>query len=819
MRGRIGLVTAVVCVSGLMAMAENEPPSSVYQKPPPAILEVLHAPALPQVAFSPRRDRFLLLEVERYPSIAELAAPMLRLAGLRINPRTNGPHRPPRITALKLVQVADMNTVSVEIPHASAVHVSDVRWAPDGSRFAFLNTGAEGITLYVAGDGAVRRLWDRVNGAYDAAYDWLPDNETLVCKAIPADRGPPPVPPAAPSGPVIQESQGKISPTRTFQDLLQGPHDEALFEYYCTSQLLLINSRTGAAQPLGKPGLFSRVDPSPDGRFLLVHRKHRPFSYVLPASAFPEVIEVWDLTGQVVTTVARHPLQDQVPIEGVIRGPRSVAWMPTAPATLVWVEALDDGDPKKKVPHRDRLVAQVIDQGSASDQKSSPREPVELLRLQHRYAGITWAAEGGHVLVRDFDRDTRKRRLFLCNTGTWSAPPTLLFERSSQDRYGDPGSPLLRQLPNGDTVMWQDGDCIYLSGPGASPEGDRPFVDRFNLKTREKTRIFQGAADAYQSPLALLDAKAERLLIRSESPRDPPNYFLLDRRTDPPSRQPLTHFTDPTPQLRHIKKQLVRYQRADGVGLSFTLYLPPDYQPGTRLPAVLWAYPREFNDPAIAGQVVGSPQWFTTLSGSSHLFFLLAGYAVLDNATMPVVGDPETANDTFVEQIVASAQAAIDEADRMGVIDRQRVGVGGHSYGAFMAANLLAHCHLFKAGIARSGAYNRTLTPFGFQNERRTLWEAPEVYTRLSPFLFAHRIKAPLLLIHGAMDNNPGTFPLQSERLFQAIRGTGGHVRYVSLPYEGHGYIARESIEHTLYEMITWFDRHVKGATEKAADR
>jgi dipeptidyl aminopeptidase/acylaminoacyl peptidase len=274
----------------------------------------------------------------------------------------------------------------------------------------------------------------------------------------------------------------------------------------------------------------------------------------------------------------------------------------------------------------------------------------------------------------------------------------------------------------------------------------------------------------------------------------------------------LTHYKDPAPQLRSIKKELVTYKRPDGVQLSFTLYLPPDYKPGERLPTIVWAYPLEFNDAGTAGQVVGSPNLFTTLNGNSILFMLTQGYAILDNATMPVVGDPETVNNTYIEQIVASAKAAIDKAVDMGVTDRNRVGVGGHSYGAFMTANLLAHSDLFRAGVARSGAYNRTLTPFGFQSERRTLWQAPEMYARVSPFMYADKIKTPLLLIHGEADNNPGTFPVQSERMYQAIKGNGGTVRLVLLPLESHGYVARESVEHVLYEMISWFDRWVKPA-------
>jgi dipeptidyl aminopeptidase/acylaminoacyl peptidase len=278
----------------------------------------------------------------------------------------------------------------------------------------------------------------------------------------------------------------------------------------------------------------------------------------------------------------------------------------------------------------------------------------------------------------------------------------------------------------------------------------------------------------------------------------------------------LTHFPDPAPQLRSITKQLVTYKRADGVPLSFTLYLPANYKKGERLPTIVWAYPLEFSDAGTAGQVSGSPSHFTTIGGISQLFLVTQGYAVLDDATMPVIGDPETMNNTYVEQIVASAKAAIDKAVEMGVADRDRIGVGGHSYGAFMTANLLAHSDLFRAGVARSGAYNRTLTPFGFQSERRTLWEAPEMYMKVSPFMHADKIKHPILLIHGMADDNSGTFPIQSERLYQAIKCNGGIVRYVQLPYEAHGYLARESTEHTLYEMVSWFDKWVKNASASA---
>jgi dipeptidyl aminopeptidase/acylaminoacyl peptidase len=425
--------------------------------------------------------------------------------------------------------------------------------------------------------------------------------------------------------------------------------------------------------------------------------------------------------------------------------------------------------------------------------------------------------ENGIALVRDYDRDRRWTRTFLIDITKPGAQPKLLWERSIRDRYRDPGVPLQRTLANGKRIMWQHGDDIFLAGAGASPKGEFPFLDRYNLATGKSDRLFQCADGQYESVIALASDDGSKFITRHESPKDPPNYFVHAAGTS--SLMALTHIPDPQPQLRGITKQLVTYKRSDGVQLSFTLYLPAGYKQGERLPTIVWAYPLEYNDAATAGQVSGSPYHFTTITGISHLFLLTQGYAVLDNATMPVVGDPETMNNTYVEQIVSSAKAAIDKAVEMGVTDRDRVGVGGHSYGAFMTANLLAHSDLFRAGVARSGAYNRTLTPFGFQSERRTLWEAPETYIKISPFMQADKIKRPILLIHGMADDNSGTFPVQSERMYQAIKGNGGIVRYVQLPYEAHGYLARESTEHTLWEMVTWFDKWVKNAQSDNATK
>jgi dipeptidyl aminopeptidase/acylaminoacyl peptidase len=802
-RNRLARNTHLVCaltVSLAVAGTPIRAAAPTYQKPPKVICDILNAPATPVVSVSPSREHLLLVQPDLYQPIAEVAEPMLRLAGLRINPVTNGPHLPPRFIGLTLQSLSAAKQQPLDVP--AGARLSLPSWSPDGARFAFTLTKPTGIQLWVgeAATGTLRQVPGvTLNAAMGNPLHWMPGSQELVCLTVPAGRGPVPAAPREPAGPVIQESAGKQAPVRTFQDLLQNPHDEDLFDHYATSQLVLLRLADDQAAPLGQPGIFEIVDPAPDGRHLLVARVHRPYSYLLPLPAFPREVVVWDRTGNVVQKVASLPLADTVPIEGVPTGPRDIHWVPTESATLVWAEALDGGDPRKKVPHRDALKRQRVGNGTAE----------QLARTQHRFAGLTFGPEGTPALLSDYNRDKRYRRTFLLDL-SGRASPTLVWERSVQERYKDPGVPLLRTLPSGHQVLQVQDGQIFVTGSGGTPRGDRPFLDRFDLRTRKSERLFRSGQREYEEVLALLADDGSRFLTRHESPTEPPNYFI---RTASGDREAITHFADPAPQLQGVRKRLVTYKRADGLLLSFTLYLPADYQEGRRLPAVVWAYPREFNDPATAGQVSGSPYRFTTPRGPSHLFLLTQGYAILDGASMPVVGDPEKVNDTYIDQVVSSARAAIDMADEMGVIDRKRVGVGGHSYGAFMTANLLAHSDLFRAGVARSGAYNRTLTPFGFQSERRTLWEAPEAYLKMSPFMYANRIKAPLLLIHGEADNNSGTFPIQSERMYQAVRGNGGTVRFVSLPHESHGYAARESVEHVLYEMVSWFDRHVKGAT------
>ncbi len=798
-------VIGCFCINGLA--------QGSYKQPAKPVLDILNSPTTPSASISPTSDMIALLEPLRYPPISELAEPMLRIAGLRIDPNTNGPHRQAYSVGLILKNISDGRETRVVLP--AGAKVVSTRWSPDGKYIAFGNITSAGVELWIVNTTSAKAQKVKnvlVNTAF-GGFGWENAN-SLSAHLVPSKRGSAPgYQNLIPTEPNIQETSGRTGSIATFQDLLKSPNDERLFEYYATSQLALIDVN-GRVREIGSPAIYNNATFSPDGKYILTDRIERPFSYQFPASRFPKKVEVWDANGKFVATVTNSPLQDNIPSQGVSTGPRGYGWVPTEPAMLMWVEALDGGDTRKKVAPRDKLV-----------KLGAPftGSPTEMLKTEHRYQGRAFGERDGMMLFYDFDRTTQRRRIFMTDYRNPTSVK-MLSDLNTGDRYNSIGTPVTKQLQNGGSVIQQNGSDVYLTGEGASPDGDRPFLRRMNLQTLKIDEIFRSAKDEYESFVAMVDDESGLFITRKESLTEPANLYL--RQVCPEGKictamayRQLTDFKDQSPQLRGIKKQLVRYKRADGVNLSFTLYLPPGYTEGTRLPTVVWAYPQSFTDAGTAGQVSGSTDRFTQIGGTSHLFFLLNGYAVMDAVAMPIVGPPETKNDTFVKQIVDSAKAAIDKGVEMGVVDRDRIGVGGHSYGAFMTANLLAHSDLFRAGIARSGAYNRTLTPFGFQDETRNFWDATRIYTEVSPFFYAAKINEPILLIHGEADNNQGTYPIQSERLYAAISGLGGTARLVMLPLESHGYAARESTEHTLFEMVSWFDKHVKNAKPRDEKR
>lgn len=792
--------------TALLVLFMNSPQYSAhgqqtYQQPPQEVVDIIDATPAPAVSFSPDREWILMIDRPSMPGIEDLSRRMLRLAGMRIDPSANSPFSTSFYTGLSLRKLRGGATVKVPLPEGAKI--SGVAWSHLSDRFAFSLVTDQGQQLWTASIKDPTHpvlLTDRLSTVMDS-FEWLPDGDSIICQLVPEGRPSEPLADRKPMGPNIQESSGNKSPTRTYQDLLTNAYDEALFEHYATNQLAILNLE-GEAQSVGEPGMIASTTVSPNGQHLLVTRIQKPFSYLMTMRSFPKKIEVWSRNGDLEFVVADVPMEENIPIEGVRTGPRNVDWKSGEPATLTWTEALDGGDPNIEAEFRDRMVAL---------RAPFDQEPYELLKTKHRAFGMSVMDDPTMVVVTDYDRDRRWVQANMHNLRQPGTSPITMMDRSIRDRYNDPGRIVMTPDATGHVRALQDGDWFYRLGSGASAKGNLPFIDRQNIKTQETERLWRCEEGAYESVVAIAEhapGRKPKIVISSETPTTPTNYQLLDLETG--EKQAITDFPDPTPQIRGIKKQLVKYEREDGVPLSATLYLPADYKEGERLPLLVWAYPVEYNDAKTAGQVSGSPSRFTSIRGISHLTFLTQGYAVMDAATMPVIGDPETMNDTFIEQIVAAAQAAIDKAVDMGVADPDRVGVGGHSYGAFMTANLLAHCDLFKAGIARSGAYNRTLTPFGFQSERRPFWEAKDVYFNISPFMHADQIKEPMLMIHGEADNNSGTFPVQSKRMYQAIKGNGGTVKLVMLPNESHGYRARESVLHTQAEMIDWFDKHVK---------
>lgn len=798
-----------------------------YRQPPEPLLGVMRTPLNPTPSIDPTGTRALLVQQSLYPPIERVAEPYLKLAGVRIEPRNHSRHDRSSgygirtcLEGFSVLDLASGKQAPVALPAGACPGMPS--WSPDGQRFAFDNTTGNGVELWVgeAGSGAVRRIEGvQLNTMLGSEVQWLGAQHKLLVKRVPLDLGPAPQRAAVPPGPEIKEAIAGKGESSTYEarDTLSGPEDEALFDHYARSQLVTVDVASGAVAAVGPAAVIGEVDAAPDGRHVLVQTLKRPYSYVTTWNRFAHDLSVLDLADGKVRVLAQLPVADRVPVRGVPTGPRSHSWRANQPATLVWAEALDGGDWKVEVPARDRLMS------LAAPFTAKPRE---VARLKQRYAGIDWFAAGGRALTYEYDANRNWQTITLADVDRPGQPGRVLWDLSTDELYADPGRAQYRRLANGAAVLREEQGALFLAGDGASPQGDRPFLDRYDVASGATSRLFRSAADAYESFLGFAGDDTGKLLTWHQSPIDPPNLHLrtlgdavvapaVGEAARASTMAALTRFPDPTPLVRGVKKRLVSYKRKDGVDLSFTLYTPPGYQEGTRIPAILYAYPADYADPSKAGQVSGSEQTFTRLA--NYRLLLLAGYAIIDNASFPIVGDPKTAYDTYLEQLVANAQAAVDKAVELGVVDRDRIGVTGHSHGALMTANLLAHTGLFRAGVASSGGYNKTLTPFGFQNERRSFWTAPDVYAQASAFFHADTIDEPLLIVHGADDANPGTESTQSPRLFQAIRGNGGTARLVMLPFEPHWYTAQESNEHFVAEMLAWFDRYVKDAEPKQA--
>jgi dipeptidyl aminopeptidase/acylaminoacyl peptidase len=798
---------SLVCAACLLAAATLTAQEAVYKRPVPVLEEVAMAKLSPVTRISDNNRWALLLERSPYRSIAKLAQPELKLAGARINPVTFGESRQAEYTGATLMHIASQRETPVTgLPEGSVI--SGASFSPSASRVVLFVEEADGVYLYSFSSeqpAASKLSSRRLNATNGTTLLWLNDDEFLTLMT-PSDAGQAPAKPLTPSGPVIQESTGKVAPARTYQDLLKDPYDETLFDYYFTSQLVKVSK--GNVTGIGKPAIYGNtLSLSPAKDLLLVSTIHRPYSYQAPMYSFPQTTAVMDLTGKIIRVLSETPVIDLPSGYDVTSPyPRSFGWRADKPSTVYWTEAQDKGNPREnKTDYMD-----VVYQWTYPF--DSPKE--EVARTRKRCRNILWH-DDSFALLYETSRAENRTKTWLVKPAS-QEEPQLLFDLSADDRYNNPGSPLTVKNAYDKNIVYTNkahNELLMLSG-GASPEGDMPYISRYTLKDKKNTILWRCQAPFYETVVEVTDPAALQIITSRQSNTEPANLFLRDLKKKKSVQ--LTRFPDPYPAMAGVTKEKIFYKRADGVNLTATVYLPAGYDKAKNglLPVLMWAYPREYRSAADAAQVRGSKYMFTNISYGSPVYWVLRGYCVMEDVEMPIVSVSENAepNDNFIEQLTMNAEAAVKVISEMGVGDPKRVAVGGHSYGAFMTANLLTHTQLFKAGIARSGAYNRTLTPFGFQAETRTYWEAPEVYNIMSPFMHANQLHGALLLIHGEMDNNSGTFPIQSERFFSALKGHGAVARYIVLPYESHGYAARENILHLLYECDEWLNKYVKDA-------
>lgn len=777
-----------------------------YKMPSNEIVKLVEAQTTPDILVDPTGSWLLQMRKKGFSSIEDLGQDELRIAGLRFNPTTQSQSRVSFRDSLILTHLKTGKDFEVKgLPEKASMR--NFVWSPNGKQVAFTNNTLLGVELWVLDveKHKVEKLTENIVNAVMPINPmvWMDGGEWLVFTSKLSEKEQIPIKNSVPTGPIIRENQGKESAVRTYQDLLKDNFDIRQFEYYASSQLIKINLK-GEQFQMGIPAIFKNLEISPDFRYLLVKMIHKPFSFIVPYYRFPFKVEVWDSDGNLFRELFNIPLAENIPkgFGAVRKGPRDIGWRADKPATLFWVRALDGGDPKQKVVVRDRLFLYDF----PFDGKG-----YESIGFKNRYGNVVWG-NANFAICSEWWWDTRMETISSFHPDKSDDHKKMLFEYNWQDEYNYPGGFMTHKNESGHRVLLfsDKQESLYLKAKGATPDGNKPFVDKMNIESGQRERLWQSNDPYYEYPFSFIDYDKELILTRRESKTDPPNYFSRSLKNGVVSQ--ITNYENPYPQLSDMRKELIKYARKDGVSLSGTLYTPPGYTVGDgMLPVLMWAYPNEYKSAATAGQVKDSPNRFVRIGWWSPIFWVVRGYAVFDDPAMPIIGEGETEpNDTFVEQLVANAEAAVHCLDSLGIADINKIAIGGHSYGAFMAANLLAHSNLFVTGIARSGAYNRTLTPFGFQSEQRTFWEARDVYVNMSPFSYADKINEPLLLIHGESDNNSGTYPLQSERMFTALKGNGGIVRLVMLPNESHGYKARESIMHMLWEMDTWLEKYLK---------
>lgn len=796
--------SVVLCLLITYTYAQD---NTSYQKPPKEILELVDVSRAPSVLLDDKKENMILLYRNSYQSIEELSKEELRLGGLRIDPKTNIGSRVTYFNNVKIKKLGQKNAALIPVKGLPQnPKLTNFSWSPDQSKLALTNTTATGVEVWVLdiNTASVSKITEaKLNANVGDVINWFEDGQSLLVKMVSESRKPLiDTKTAVPTGPTISVNDGKKAQNRTYQDLLKNKNDEYNFEQLASSEIYKV-SLDGTKKKWLDNDIYTSINFSPDGNYVMVVTVEKPFSYLVPYRRFPSKTTIYTKEGKEVETVLEVPLIEDLPkgFMAVRTGKRNFSWRSDKAATLTYIMALDGGDPENTVEYRDEFFELEAPFNGAGK---------SLLKTINRAYSIEWGNDEV-AIAYDYWWNTRNTKSYIFNPSNPAQKPVLLHDRNYQDRYSDPGNFVTERNAMGSSVLAIVNNQVFSIGDGFTKDGQFPFVDQMNLKTQKKKRIYQSEYTDKVENIRNYDPKTNELLVRIESPTEYPNYYF--RNVQKKQLNQITNFENPFKSIQNVHKEVITYKRDDGVELSGTLYLPVGYdkKKKEKMPMIMWAYPTEYKDKTSAGQSTKNPNEFTYPYYGSMVYWVTRGYVVLDDASFPIVGEgDEQPNDSFRKQLVANAKAAIDAVDELGYIDRERVAVGGHSYGAFMVANLLSHSNLFAAGIARSGAYNRTLTPFGFQNEERSYWDAPAVYNTMSPFMHAEKMNQPLLLIHGKADNNSGTYPMQSERYFNALKGLGATVRLVMLPKESHGYRSKESILHVLWEQDQWLEKHVK---------
>lgn len=799
--------TALITFSMSMYAQEN----ITYQKPSEEILTLADFEMAPAISMNSTKDQAILVYRNTYKTLDDLNQEEMRLGGLRINPKTSISSTMTFYTKIKVKNLLTQTETEIKNLPQSA-KITYLTWSPDEKKIAFINNTNQGNELwYIDLDNAQAHQLTQaeLNANTGNPITWFKDSQQLLVKTQRhryddlTDKTN-----AIPDGPIVSASEGGVeSQNRTYQDLLKDKIDEENFEKLITTDLYRIDL-SGNKKLFKSADMFISESFSPDGKYLMITTLQKPFSYIVPFQRFPMKTTVYTANGDRVKVVNELPLNEVMPkgFMSVRQGKRSLRWRSDKPSSLFYVQALDEGDQANEVEFRDELF---------SWDAPFNKNPESLAKTSQRYGGIIFG-NNQTAIVYDQWYDTRNIKTYLLNPSTKNMK--VINDRNYQDVYADPGDFQTERNEFGQQTLLINNHKMYLIGDGYSANGKFPFIDEYDMTTDQSSRIYQSTlTDKLEDISSIIDIDSGKILVNIQSKTDYPNYYFRNifATHDDDSLTKVTDNQNPFESLNDVHKEVIKYQRKDGVELSGTLYLPKGYmerENKEKLPLLIWAYPTEYKDKNSAGQSTANPNEFTFPYYGSFVYWVAKGYAVLDDAAFPIIGEGETEpNDTFIEQLIWNAEAAIDALDEKGYIDRTKVGVGGHSYGAFMTANLLTHSDLFACGIARSGAYNRTLTPFGFQREQRNYWEASDVYNTMSPFMNAEKMKKPMLLVHGEADNNPGTFTLQTERYFQALKGLGAPVRMVILPKESHGYVAKENILHLLWEQEQFLDKYLKG--------